>query len=447
MIVNMTMNIIDLLQELVSINTINDPLRGIKPNIEAAKFIKDLLESWKIEVSLVESNGFYSVFGKIGKGSVRIMLLAHYDTVPVNPEEWKFDPFRLTIKDNKAYGRGALDDKSNVAALMLILRELSKNNLKSTVYFAFTGDEEIGGVNGAGVIANRLRDEKTLPSYLLNADGHGMKVILRRRKAFNVIIKVPARKRVIRGRKEKRTFKPYFSASRHTHSAFFIAGADVHPLVAAASFIRDFEVMASKLEGKFLKSNVIPSEITLEYVTSGEDEVEVDEGLTQLLTAIIPLTKLVFPTEKFSEFGITITPNMYTYRNETHVLTLDVRAMLRSGVVIRETIRKVLKEFLPTAKSRVIESKGNYLYTSQNSPIVIAFKNALEKLNEQFTTCESGGASDSRHFTIYGVDAVDFGPRGGNMHGPNEYVELSSLRKLPKIYLQVIREIEHNCRN
>ena len=438
----MTMNIIDLLQELVSINTINDPLRGVKPDVGAAKFIKDWLEDWKIEASLIESNGFYSVFGKIGKGAPRIMLLAHYDTVPVDPEEWNFDPFKLTIKDEKAYGRGALDDKSNVVALMLTLRELSKSNLKNVVYFAFTGDEEIGGTHGAKVIADLLENKKSLPPYLLNADGHGMRVITRRRKAFNIVIEVPAIKRIVKGRIERKVFKSYFPALQHTHSALFVAGADVHPLIATSSFVRDTEVMVSKLEGKFLKSNVIPSEVTLEYVTpEGENEIEVDEGLTKLLATIVSLTKLAFPTERFSEYGVTITPNMYVYRNKTHILTLDVRAMLKSGGILRKAVNKALKELLPVAKSSVTESRGSYLYTSLSSPIVKAFKNSLEKLGEPFITCESAGASDSRHFTIYGVEAVDFGPKGGNMHGPNEYVELSSLRKLPKIYLHVVQEI------
>ncbi len=35
------------------------------------------------------------------------------------------------------------------------------------------------------------------------------------------------------------------------------------------------------------------------------------------------------------------------------------------------------------------------------------------------------------------MKAIDFGPKGGNIHGPNEYVEINSLRKMPLLYREV----------
>lgn len=121
-----SMDVLELLSELVSFNTVNDPNKGIKPSKECPRFIKDQLDSWDIESEIIERSGYYAVYGEIGDGTPRLLFMAHFDVVPVNLEEWETDPFELTIKENKAYGRGSADDKGNVAAVMLALKELSK---------------------------------------------------------------------------------------------------------------------------------------------------------------------------------------------------------------------------------------------------------------------------------------------------------------------------------
>jgi len=49
----------------------------------------------------------------------------------------------LTVEGDKAYGRGSVDDKGNVASLMFALKELKEKPLNGKVLFAFTGDEEL----------------------------------------------------------------------------------------------------------------------------------------------------------------------------------------------------------------------------------------------------------------------------------------------------------------
>jgi succinyl-diaminopimelate desuccinylase len=47
---------------------------------------------------------------------------------------------------------------------------------------------------------------------------------------------------------------------------------------------------------------------------------------------------------------------------------------------------------------------------------------------------EREGASDSRYFSPRGVACIDFGPLGGNIHGPNEYVVIPSLLRAAEFY-------------
>jgi len=41
-------------------------------------------------------------------------------------------------------------------------------------------------------------------------------------------------------------------------------------------------------------------------------------------------------------------------------------------------------------------------------------------------------------------EAIDFGPRGGNVHGPNEYADVTSLKLLPKLYTEVAMNLLKN---
>jgi carboxypeptidase PM20D1 len=96
-----------------------------------------------------------------GKSSTKgpLLFTAHIDVVPTpNPENWKFDPFSGKISDGFVYGRGTLDDKVNVMAIMEAVEELLKNNYQPerTIYLSFGCDEEVGGFQGAKVITDLL---------------------------------------------------------------------------------------------------------------------------------------------------------------------------------------------------------------------------------------------------------------------------------------------------
>ncbi|WP_255346947.1 M20/M25/M40 family metallo-hydrolase [Thermococcus sp. PK] len=434
----LSMDVVELLSELVRFDTTNDPAKGIKPPKDCPKFIMETLSSWGIEAELIEKGGYYAVCGEIGSGKPKLLFMAHFDVVPVNREEWETEPFELTIKGNRAYGRGSADDKGNVAAIMFALKELSKMEFEGKILFAFTGDEEIGG-KIAMHIAEKLKSENKLPEYMINADGIGMKPIIRRRKGFGVTISVPSEKVRVRGFLKERTFKISTPVIETRHAAYFLPGVDTHPMIALSHFLRNSNVLAVSLEGKFLKGNVVPSEVTLKYLEPGEgDEVEADIGLTKLLKAIVPLVRAPIKPEKYSDYGVSITPNLYSFNGGKHVLRLDIRAMSHSHEDIETTIKEVLAFNIPEAEVTVSNNeKAGYLFTHPEDEIVRAMLETLENFGEKAEPVEGPGAADSRFFTPYGVKAIDFGPKGGNIHGPNEYVEIDSLRKMPALYTEV----------
>ena len=100
------------------------------------------------------------------------VLMAHYDVVPVNEENWDKPPFAGIIEDGILWGRGTLDTKVTFngifsAANYLIAKGYQPEN---DVYFAFSGGEEING-KGAPNIVQYFVDHHIQPAIVVDEGG------------------------------------------------------------------------------------------------------------------------------------------------------------------------------------------------------------------------------------------------------------------------------------
>lgn len=103
-----------------------------------------------------------------------VMIIAHYDVVPaINPENWIHPPFSGAVADSFVWGRGALDDKSELIALVEAIETLLAENFKprQSIYIAVGHDEEIGGMTGAGKIAEHIRARNLFFDFILDEGG------------------------------------------------------------------------------------------------------------------------------------------------------------------------------------------------------------------------------------------------------------------------------------
>lgn len=82
---------------------------------------------------------------------VTLLLESHFDVVPPGPD-WTYPPFKLTLKNGKAYGRGAADNKSGIAAAMGAMRQLKKEEMDVNLKLIAGVDEEIGGRYGVDYV-------------------------------------------------------------------------------------------------------------------------------------------------------------------------------------------------------------------------------------------------------------------------------------------------------
>jgi acetylornithine deacetylase len=81
------------------------------------------------------------------------ILSGHTDVVPVDEQKWSSDPFKLTARDGRLYGRGATDMKGYVACCLAAVPAMLARPLKRPIHLAFSYDEEVGCTGARGMVA------------------------------------------------------------------------------------------------------------------------------------------------------------------------------------------------------------------------------------------------------------------------------------------------------
>ncbi|MBC7304594.1 MAG: M20/M25/M40 family metallo-hydrolase [Nocardia sp.] len=107
-------------------------------------------------------------------GAVSAILLAHQDVVPVDDaQRWTHPPFAGVVDDEFIWGRGAIDDKSRVLAVLEAVESALRAGIRPrhTVFLAFGHDEEVFGDGGAVRMAQHLREEGVHAELLLDEGG------------------------------------------------------------------------------------------------------------------------------------------------------------------------------------------------------------------------------------------------------------------------------------
>lgn len=100
-----------------------------------------------------------------------IMFMNHHDVVEA-PGIWTFPPFAGTIAHSKVWGRGTLDTKSGLWAMLRAANELAENGYrpKRDIYFLSTCNEEVSGA-GAEEISNVLAARNIHFYFVLDEGG------------------------------------------------------------------------------------------------------------------------------------------------------------------------------------------------------------------------------------------------------------------------------------
>lgn len=157
-----------ILGDLVAARTANPPGN----ESAAAEVVKRFFDLIPIPSRMHEkAPGRANILGRIGSGSPVLLVASHLDTVPAG-EGWTSDPFTLRVEGNKAYARGANDNKGPLAASLLAARTLAADadKLRGTLIVAGVADEERGNEYGAKFL---LSDVGLEVDYVIAPDCSG----------------------------------------------------------------------------------------------------------------------------------------------------------------------------------------------------------------------------------------------------------------------------------
>jgi acetylornithine deacetylase len=167
------MNTLELLDRLIAFPTVSRD-----PNRDLIEFVRQFLAERGIgaDLYLAEDGRKANLFATVGPADKPgIMLSGHTDVVPVDGQNWSKDPFRMTLADGKAYGRGAADMKGFLACALRLADRATQESLATPIHFAFSHDEEIGCV-GVRSMIDGLETRAIQPRFAIVGEPTSMRI-------------------------------------------------------------------------------------------------------------------------------------------------------------------------------------------------------------------------------------------------------------------------------
>ena len=164
-----TYNEITLAKELIKFPSITPIDAGIM------KFLAKKLTAIGFKCKILEfkdknSKPVKNLYARLGKSQPNFMFAGHLDVVPPGDlKDWTVKPFNPAIKKNHLIGRGANDMKSAIASWVVAVNNyVSKNNkIEGSISLLITGDEEGIAINGTKKVVDYLKKKKEKIDFCL----------------------------------------------------------------------------------------------------------------------------------------------------------------------------------------------------------------------------------------------------------------------------------------
>ena len=185
-------------------------------NLPLIDWVEDYLDSHGVTAQRVwnKDRTKASLYAQIGPAVAGgVILSGHTDVVPVDGQPWSSDPWTVTERDGRLYGRGTCDMKGFVALALAAVPLALAADIKRPLQLALSHDEEVGCTGAPAMIAEMAR---RLP------------------RAAAVIVGEPSRFSVVTGHKGGTGFKVHVKG-HEVHSSLIHTG--VSAIMAAAPLI------------------------------------------------------------------------------------------------------------------------------------------------------------------------------------------------------------------
>ncbi|ATP45377.1 acetylornithine deacetylase [Pseudomonas putida] len=125
-------------------------------NLALIGFIRDYLADLGVECELFHNaeGTKANLFATLGPQDVGgVVLSGHTDVVPVDGQAWTVEPFALSEREGRLYGRGAADMKGFIASVLAAVPAFLAQPLRIPVHLAFSYDEEVGCLGVRSMLA------------------------------------------------------------------------------------------------------------------------------------------------------------------------------------------------------------------------------------------------------------------------------------------------------
>ena len=325
-----------------------------------------------------------NLYARIGRNGPHLAFAGHTDVVPVGDEKaWNFPPFEGAIKDDKLYGRGAVDMKGGIACFIAaVARYLEKNPLEGSLSLLITNDEEGPGINGTIKLLKWAADKgekwnAAIVGEPTNPNNLGDMIKIGRRGSLSGIITV---------------------TGHQGHVAYPERAANPLDLV-----IKLCEALKNPVMDKG-SENFEPSNLEITTIDTGNTATN------------------VIPQQSVIRFNVRYNDN---WTAET--LKQEIKKRLNSVKLEKKG------SLVPTFKIDWVISPGG-VFLTKNDELVGCLSNAIKTVTGRTPELStSGGTSDARFIKDY-CPVVEFGLVGKTMHMVDECVAIDDLEKLTKIY-------------
>jgi len=149
-------------------------------NLDLIEDVRGYLADHGIEARLVhdETGTKANLFATLGPADKPgVVLSGHTDVVPVDGQDWQTDPFALTAKDGRLYGRGTADMKGFLAVALANVPRFLEARLDVPVHLAMSYDEEVGCI-GVHRLIDMLNRAPVRPRMCIVGEPTDMAVVI-----------------------------------------------------------------------------------------------------------------------------------------------------------------------------------------------------------------------------------------------------------------------------
>jgi succinyl-diaminopimelate desuccinylase len=379
-----TYNEITLAKELIRFPSITPIDAGIM------RFLASKLTAIGFKCKILEfkdksSKPVKNLYARLGNAQPNFMFAGHLDVVPPgNLKDWTVKPFSPAIKRNHLIGRGANDMKSAIASWVVAVNNFVSSNkkFKGSVSLLITGDEEGVAINGTKKVVDYLKKKKEKIDFCLigeptNPNKLGEMIKIGRRGSINADLTVIGTQGHVA-----------YPHSANNPSTSMIKILDEIKKIKFDSGTKDFQ-----------PTNLEVTKVNIDNIADN-----------------------VIPGVASATFNIRF--------NNKH-----------SSSDLKKKLYKIFKKITKKNKSNFkikYRVSGEAFLTKPNKTTYM-IQNIIKKITKikpQLST--TGGTSDAR-FIRKITPCLEFGLVGKTMHKVDEAVSISDLKKLTKIYSEILK--------